>query len=350
MKSVNLIFLLLTLPLLFSCNKLSDRYEKKGDSCLKNNQLKESIDYFSKAIRLNKRNITALHSLGRIYDDLGENENAIKYYTLALEVDPSYALAYRSRGYIKYKLIDYSGAIDDYAKSLELDSLNSTAYSNSAAIYEKLNILDKARLYYYKAIKLDPNHFGDMASLADIEFDLKNYDSCFKFCRRVIGNLTENTDSPYGTLGLYYIANEKWDSAVVNLTIAIKLKPNWSHYYINRGYALAGLKKYSLSIIDFNKAIELDSLNSSSFVNRADSYYWLKEYQNAIKDYSKAIALSLKYNENPGICYHNRAFAKRAIGDIKGWETDKELAKESGYPDNYKQFVVHDYNITNLKK
>jgi len=350
MKASQLLCLPLVLMILSSCNTISERQEKKGDNYLKINDYTNAIRYYSKAIKFNSRNITAIHSLGRSYEDFGDFDNAAILYTKVIDSDSTNALAYRSRGYIKYKLEAFSGAIEDYEKSIRLDSLNSTAYGNSAFIYQKLKDLPKARTLYYKAIKLNPNHFGNMARLADIEFDLKNYDSCLILCQRVIGHLTENIDSPYGTLGLYYIAHEKWDSAIANLNKAILLKPDWSHYYNNRGYALAGQNNYSCALKDYNKAILLDSLNSSHFVNRADSYYWLGEYHKAICDYNKAVELSLRFNENPGICYYNRSSAKKAIGDIIGMNKDLELAKQNGYPDSYQQFVNHDYDNSNLKK
>jgi tetratricopeptide (TPR) repeat protein len=349
MKTSPLLSLLLILLILSSCDRISERQERKGDYYLKIKDRTKAISYYSKAIKFNNKNTTALHSLGRIYEDNGDYANAKILYSQAIDSDSTFALGYRSLGYIKYKLDDLSGAIEDYEKSIRLDSLNSTAFSNSAFIFEKLKNFNKARSFYYKAIKLNANHFGDMARLADLEFDLKNYDSCFILCRRVIGHLTENKDSPYGTLGLYYIVHEQWDSAIVNLNKAINLKPNWSHYYNNRGYSLAGQKKYSSAIKDYDKAIQLDSLNSSNVLNRADSYYLLGEFEKANRDYSKAIELSLRFKENPGICYYNRSSAKKAIGDINGMNQDLELAKQNGYPDNYQQFVDHDSADENEK-
>ncbi|HEX3007384.1 MAG TPA: hypothetical protein VHO90_07190, partial [Bacteroidales bacterium] len=56
-------------------------------------------------------------------------------------------------------------------------------------------------------------------------------------------------------------------------------------------------------------------------------------------NYNKAIELSLKYQGySCGICYNNRGWTKKALGDIKGWQDDLKLAKENGYPDNYKSF------------
>ncbi|HEX2934684.1 MAG TPA: tetratricopeptide repeat protein [Bacteroidales bacterium] len=255
MKNINYLVIIVFPLMMFSCGKYSEKYEKKGDLYFENKQYRESIESYLKAFRFNKKNKSALHSIGRAYERLDDYKNAIKYYTLALEVDSLYALAYRSRGFAEYKLKEYIKALSDYDKSIKIDSLNSTAFSNSGFIYENICEYDKAKLYYQKAIQVNPNDYSAMNKLAKLEFDLRNYDSSIILCNKVIGHYNDDPASPYGTLGLVYIAVQKWDSSVVNLTKAIELNPDWSHYYNNRGYALDGLQKYSLALNDYNKAI-----------------------------------------------------------------------------------------------
>jgi tetratricopeptide (TPR) repeat protein len=140
-------------------------------------------------------------------------------------------------------------------------------------------------------------------------------------------------------LGLAYTALGRWDSSVVNLNRAIELKPDFATYYNNRGYSLVPLKRYSEALMDYNKSISLDSLNPSVFLNKADLFYDTSEYIKAIENYNKAIYLSKCFDGyDCGICYNNRAWAKRKSGDINGYEEDKKMAKALGYPENYNGF------------
>ena len=136
-----------------------------------------------------------------------------------------------------------------------------------------------------------------------------------------------------------YIATKQYDSAISVLNKAIFYKPDWSHYYNNRGYAYAYLDQREQAILDYNIAIKLDSTDPSFYANRADSKYFLSQFESAIKDYTKAIELSeLIDGYNNGIYFNNRAYARRKIGDFDGYKKDKERAKSLGYPNNYKQF------------
>jgi tetratricopeptide (TPR) repeat protein len=325
--------------ILVSCSKISKYYDRKGDNLFNEERYSESIKAFNKALNFNPKNIDAFHSLGRVYENMGDYKTAIKYYSEALSIDTVFALAYRSRGFARYKIQDLNHALEDYLISLNIDSNNATAYQNAGAIYKELCEFEKAREFFYISLKYEPNHWGVIDNLAGIEFDLGNYDSCVSLCYKVIGHLTENRDSPYGTLGLAYTALGRWDSSVVNLNRAIELKPDFATYYNNRGYSLVPLKRYSEALMDYNKAISLDSLNPNVFLNKADLFYATSDYIKAIENYDKGISLSKLYDGyDCGVCYNNRAWAKRKSGDINGYEEDKRMAKALGYPENYNRF------------
>ena len=99
------------------------------------------------------------------------------------------------------------------------------------------------------------------------------------------------------------------------------------------------LGRFDEALEDYNKSKSLDTTNPNFFLNRADLYYNIADYEKAIDDYSKSISLSELYSGyNCGICYNNRAWARRKSGDMKGYEVDKAKAKELGYLDNYKRF------------
>lgn len=339
MNNQNFLLILLCGSLLISCGRISRNNIIKGDYYYENGFPANAIKYYKRAVFFNKSSKETYHSIGRVYEDLNLFTVAIENYSKAIEIDSLYALAYRSRGYSNFKIEKYNDALRDYLKSLKIEPNNASAYRNAASNFKELCEYSKAREYYYKSLELEPDYYGAIDDLAGIEFDLGNYDSCITLCYRVLGHLTEGKDSPYGTLGLAYTATQQYDSAVNVLTKAIFYNPDWSHYYNNRGYALAHLHQREKAILDYNLAIELDTLDPTYFLNRADSEYSLSNYANAIKDYNKAIELSKLYETyNCGVCYNNRAHAKRAVGDTEGYRQDLEMAKSLGYPENYKPF------------
>lgn len=339
MKDTSVILIFLVSMMMISCESLSKRYENKGDDFFTKEQYLNSIEFYKKSLRFDKNNIEANHSLGRAYDNLGDFKAAILYYSKAIEIDSLFALAYRSRGYARYKLGDFPKAINDYLIALTIDSNNATAYQNAGAIYKELCDYNKAREYFYASLKFEPKHWGVLDELANIEFDLGNYDSCLTISYRILGAPSDHPDGQYGRLGLVYNALHQWDSSIIYFNKAIELNSDFATYYNNRGNSLSYLKRYDEALIDYNKAIRLDSLNPSIYTNKADVYYNIKQYKNAIENYSKAISLSKLYEGyNCGISYNNRAWAKKKSGDIKGYEADIKSARDLGYPDNYKAY------------
>ena len=74
---------------------------------------------------------------------------------------------------------------------------------------------------------------------------------------------------------------------------AIKLNPNYSMAYNNRGISKAKLNMYEEAIKDYNKAIELNKDNPFYYYNRGNSKYNLsnlvKKEENKINEYSQLV-------------------------------------------------------------
>ncbi len=316
-----------------------ERFEKKGDYYFDKGRLDKAIVCYNKALTLDKNNKTVIHSIGRIYEELGNYEKAIDFYSRSIEIDSNYIMAFRSRGYSLLKLERYQEALKDYLKSLSSEPKNASANRNVGFIYEQFCDYYNAKKYYYESLKYDSEYWRIIDDLANIEFDLGNYDSCINLCYKSIKHYKNFNARPYGTLGLAYIALNKWDSSVSCLTKAIEIRRDFASYFDNRGYALTSLKKYDEALEDFNSAIFLDSLNPTFYLNKADLYAAINKYPEALSNYDKSITLSKLYPDNDwGICYYNRAWTKKQMGDQQGYEIDTKIAKELGYPENYKRF------------
>jgi len=328
---------------LSSCLESSESVEKEALYYLNRKEYELAIPLYKKAIQLDPNNISAIHDLGRIYKEKGFYEAAIHYYSEAIEIDKSYTIAYNSCGFAYYKLKQFDKALDNYHKALKLEPNNGDILGNVATIYEVLNEFEKARIYYYESLKYDSLsnsiNYGIMVALSRIEFDLGNYNESAELCYKIIGKLEKVKDAPHGTLGLVYMAMEKYDSAIVHLNKAIEYNPNWCHYYNNRGYSISCLGDENEALKNYNKAIEINPTNPNYFLNRADSKRLLGLYREAIEDYNTAIELSKEYEGyDCEICFQNRAMAKLELGDEIGYQIDIKKAKELGYPENYNSF------------
>jgi tetratricopeptide (TPR) repeat protein len=83
--------------------------------------------------------------------------------------------------------------------------------------------------------------------------------------------------------------------AIEYLDEAIRLKPNYSGAYNNRGNAYCNLGQYKRAIEDYNEAVRIKPDYAIAFGNRGGAYDNLGQHARAIEDYNQAISLKPDY-------------------------------------------------------
>lgn len=125
--------------------------------------------------------------------------------------------------------------------------------------------------------------------------------------------------------GLNYTIAKDYDSAIVEYSKAIELKPDYADAYLERGDAYRMKGNYDKAIADFNKAIELEPDYKPNYLNiyllRSKAYFMKGNYDKAITDCNKAIELE-----------PNRVATYRTLGLI--YRTLSDNLIETGNYDN----------------
>lgn len=117
----------------------------------------------------------------------------------------------------------------------------------------------------------------------------------------------------YNSRGVSFYSLQEYEAAVNDYTKAIELQPQTPLYYNNRGISLHEMEQYKEAIQDKTKAIELEPSNADFYSSRGVSFHSAKLYEKAVQDYSKAIEL----NPSNVVYYHNRAVT---LHDMKQYE------------------------------
>ena len=270
------------------------------------------------------------------------------------------ASEYWNRAYGKYEAEDYYGAIADYTKSLELAPNNSSAYYNRAIAKSYLKDFNGAISDCTKAIELAPNYTSAYYNRANAKADLEDYNGAIADYSKAI-ELDPNYTSAYNNRAIakYYLKD--FNGAISDCTKAIELDPNYTNAYKQRFKAKILNKEYKGVISDIFKTGEIVFLISfiifgfyfmcfMCFSKWAEKYIWMrhkhkiqidvskrneaigylkkgnqefknKQFVDAIKYYTKAIEINVDFKE----AYANRAKARKALGDIKGYNEDKNM-------------------------
>lgn len=158
----------------------------------------------------------------------------------AIRLDSKQAPGYACRGGILGQKADYRAALKDLNYAIKLQPENGDYYHQRAVIHDYLNNMDQAMADVTKATELQGSEFSRSLS--------------FAFRARLYRKQSKNTEA----------ANDYSE--------AIKLSPDFSYHWGNRGAVYVELKDYNKAIADFDEAIRLDPRNQYFRRDRAKAY------------------------------------------------------------------------------
>lgn len=150
--------------------------------------------------------------------------------------------------------------------------------------------------------------YWDYIRRADRAMELNDYETIIEDLTNAIKIRPDNSLA-YNNRGFSYGMIEKYDEAIKDLTRAIELAPDYITAYSNRGNTYSLMGKYDEAIRDYNIYIELKPDNAKVYNQRGCAYDKIGKYYEAIIDYSKAIELESDF----AIAYLNRADDYRVI-------------------------------------
>ncbi len=121
--------------------------------------------------------------------------------------------------------------------------------------------------------------------------------------------------------------------AIEHLTQAIRLNPDYTESYKNRGVAYHIKGDYNRAIEDYSTMIKQNPNDAEVYNNRGNTYGNKGDYTSAIEDYTQAIQLNPRLVEaynNRGIAYVQKDTIEPAIKDF-----DKAIELRPGYVNAY---------------
>ncbi|MBU1014583.1 MAG: tetratricopeptide repeat protein [Bacteroidetes bacterium] len=146
--------------------------------------------------------------------------------------------------------------------------------------------------------------------------------------------------------GVYYFGQKQYDEALIDFQKSIELDSNFSHPYYNKGLIYIELNKYDEAILNLNLAISFDQSNDKDFfIKRAETYIQLKRYENAIQDYNRVIVMG----GGNTVLYNHLGFTNLMAGsyDSAIMNFNKSILLD---PKNESAYYNRGIAYTNLKK
>ncbi len=277
--------------------RLGDLKATKGNTAKAQSLYSEGLDDFAKAIKLDQD----------VVNDFKLNPQGTAY-------------GYYIQGGLELILGQSKAGQGDVEKAQK-------HYQRAFQSYDKAKNLSPDDVYYDKAIKiLNPNDadtyqirgmfktllgqskakHGDVAE-ARLHYQgaITDYQEAVKRYEEVTKQNSEFIVSAYNNLGYAkYLLGKSFESeseleniehthnlyeeAIADYTKVVKLKPNYSTAYSNRGVAKAGIEDYDGAIADLSKAIVLKPDSATAYYERGLVYQKTGQHERAKADFAEA--------------------------------------------------------------
>jgi tetratricopeptide (TPR) repeat protein len=232
----------------------------KGDS-------RRAIGELEKLIKQYPYEKRAYLSLGRYTQSQGQFGKAIVYLNRAIEIDPWFKEAYNQLAYLYNQIGSHEESIRSLNRYMELVPEEANPYDTKGDILLRSGSVDSAIASYEKAIKIKPDFYVSLRSLARIYTFLKEYDKAEKY----INMLAESDDINFRTMGKLGKANlslykGKFRDAIEALDNIIQNENKnrseedsliVAYAYLLKSIVYAELYEYNSAIQDYHHHVDL---------------------------------------------------------------------------------------------
>jgi len=272
-----------------------------------------AIDDCTRAIGIDPDSGTAYYARGMAREKKGDYDHALIDYGEALRIDPNDAGTYDARGIARDHKGDLAWAIEDFNNALRINPLDPGTYRDRGLAHEKNHQLELALEDYRKALSLAPAKWPDL-SATQRAFDVvqsqviessraaqRTAPVSARLPSAAIKKSPEALPTPAETPEEALSAEQHFaralsrqksgdlDGAIADYTAALRLRPDWSDAYNNRGAAQTAKGNFDAAISDTSQALRIDDENENAYVNRGIARERKGNYAGAVADYSDAL-------------------------------------------------------------
>lgn len=200
-------------------------------------QKKSAVDYYKKALKVQKKSETAAANLAIIYYELKKIFQAKRYANKALKINPQNVSALVVWGNICYCAKNYPKALHYYQRALEQQRDFYTANFNTAGIYFEMKDYPTAYFYARRTVQLYPQAQEAMALLANICMELDKNDEAVE----ILAQLYAKNPRDYwvcNSISQAFQRCGRYDEALEMGWRAVLLSKGENAQQINFGYLL----------------------------------------------------------------------------------------------------------------
>ena len=216
-----LLVLIFMFPVLLVAQSAQDYY-KSAMIKFVSHRYEESVQDFTKAIKIKSDYVDAYFNRGIAYEQLGMIDKAVKDYGRVINIKPGMSEAYINRALLYKKSQKYKLAISDLDKAIDLRPDFAFAYLYRADAYFEIDSLDTAAKDYKVLLNMLPNYIKAHKRLAQIYYDQQNYPAALEYASKLC-ELDSNKANNFVLRAEIFIALKRIEPACKDLVRAKEL-------------------------------------------------------------------------------------------------------------------------------
>ena len=226
----------------------------------------------------------ALHFLGVVAHQLGQNERAMELITNALSIKPDYAEAHNTLGLVLRQGESLDAAVASYEEALAVKPNLDEALTNLGNALEELGRLDEAVANHEKAIACKPDDDDLYINLGNVLKALGRLEEAILSYQKAL-SLNPNLYGVCTNLGNAQEGLGRLDEAAESHLGAIAIKPDFAGAHTNLGNVLGKLGRLEESMASHLKAITIEpdlaeGWNNLKFATKAHQFLEAQEGRN----------------------------------------------------------------------
>ena len=233
-------------------------------------RLPQAEQIYQQILQTDHSQPVALHLLGLIAHQVGDNEVAVDLITRALAVNPDFAEAYSNLGIALQDLGRLDDAVANYHKALAIKPNFAGAYNNLGNALYGLEKPDEAVTNYRKAIAIEPDFAGAHNNLGIALYDLGRLEDAVASIHKAIA-IAPDFAGAHNNLGTVLQDLGRLKDAVASIQKAIANEPDFAAAHNNLGNVLQDLGQQEDAFTCQRRAVALDPQNDVFWTGLAAS-------------------------------------------------------------------------------
>jgi len=274
-----------------------------------------AVTEFREASRLNPENSDVLYNLGKAQYRSRNFNDARQSFEGCVHLDSTHSRAYYNLGATYIQLGNLGSALDSYTKSAEADPDFSAAYFSIGEVLKRQGKYVEADSAYKQAATLAPENFNYTLALATNLFRLGRYGEAETGFRKAVAINPDKPEASYN-MALTLNIQGKPEEALEYAVKAVQLKSNSASYLYTMGEISEALDMIDGAIAAYEKSASIDLSYTLPRINLGNIYDQREIYDKALEHLLAAYRVdpeAMKVNNNLGNVYLHTGLYENAI-------------------------------------